>query len=236
MDDVSKEGRTILFVSHNLLAVENLCNRAIFLNKGKMLDEGSPSQVISSYIQPFFSTTRERIWSKVSNAPGNEDVRLHKVSVRPLGSKLSDIITISTPFILEFEYWNFDTSTHLSVCLCLYNEQDILVFDICSPNDRDGTQYPLPTGLLRSTCCIPGNFLNNGLYRVSVKITHNHSVIIDQPEALTFSIADSDEQRDGWYGKWPGVLRPILDWEINIPIKANPDFESGSFSKGNDVV
>jgi lipopolysaccharide transport system ATP-binding protein len=71
-------------------------------------------------------------------------------------------------------------------------------------------------GLLRSTCHIPGDFLNSGLHRVALIVLCNHAPVIEEPEALVFSIQDTVDERDGWYGEWPGAIRPMLPWETNV--------------------
>jgi lipopolysaccharide transport system ATP-binding protein len=136
----------------------------------------------------------------------------------------SESITVHTPFLVEFEYWNPDPTSYLSVSFCLYNEHDILLFDICPPFEPDWRQRPSPTGLVRSVCHIPGDLLNNGVHRVSISVLRNQVSIIKVPDALIFNIQDSVStinERDGWYGKWQGAIRPILKWETNLSVLEN---------------
>lgn len=224
MGDVAKEGRTVLFVSHNLLAIQSSCEQVIWLKEGEITRQGPPGQVISSYLQNSFaaSTKQERVWPSPAKMPESVDVRLHCVRVRPSGGTASDSITVNTSFLLEFEYYNFDPTAYLSVDICLYNEHDTLLFDICPPYEIDWRRNPCPTGLLRSVCHVPGDFLNNGRHRVALIVLRNHVPVIEEPEALAFDIRDAPDEREGWYGEWPGAIRPILKWETNIPSPLEP--------------
>jgi lipopolysaccharide transport system ATP-binding protein len=214
MDDVAHQGRTILFVSHNLLAIQSLCQRVIWLRNGMIAKEGLPGQVISAYLQNAVPTTTERVWP-ASGAPPVEGIRLHRVRLRPVNSPVSDPLTVHTPLVLEFEYWNFDPAAFVSVSFGLYNEHDILLFDICPPLDPHWRQNPSPVGLLRTGCHIPGDLLNNGFHRVALILLRNYVPVIKEPEALIFNIQDTLDERDGWYGPWPGAIRPMLKWETN---------------------
>jgi homopolymeric O-antigen transport system ATP-binding protein len=216
MGAVAKEGRTVIFVSHNLLAIETLCKRVIWLEEGNIVQEGDAGQITADYAKRSLASSSERVWTESTKVPESEQLVLQRVSVNPSGGTLSDPVRVNTPFLLNFEYWNFDSSAQISVGFCLYNEQDVLLFDICSPFDHKARHRSPPTGLLRSVCHLPGNLLNAGLYRVALNITRNNKVVVEQPEALVFAVLDSEEERSGWYGKWPGVLRPVLNWETNV--------------------
>lgn len=219
MSEVAKQGRTVLFVSHNLLAVETLCRRVIWLKDGQINEDGPASQVISSYLQHSLQTATERIWSATPTQPGSHKVQLHRAAVRPAAEANTDMITIRTPFLLEFEYWNFDPEAHLAINVCLYNEHNILVFDVGSPLDPNWQNHPSPTGLLRSLCQIPGDLLNDGLHRVALTVIRNRIAVIEEPDALVFHVNDdSADERGGWYGKWPGAIRPKLNWQTNLPV------------------
>ncbi len=72
MSDVAKEGRTILFVSHNMVAVQSLCERSILLSVGQILDDGPTSQVVLNYLSRFAAMQTELTWDDPATAPGNE--------------------------------------------------------------------------------------------------------------------------------------------------------------------
>jgi lipopolysaccharide transport system ATP-binding protein len=220
MGNLAQGGRTVLFVSHNLLAIEDLCERAIWLQQGEIAGEGAPKDVVSSYLRTSLSVLTERVWHVTPATLDGQKVGLHRVGVCPEDGSSADPITIHTPFRIEFEYWNTDPTSHLSVSFGLYNEHDVLVFDIASPFEPDWREKPAPAGLLRTCCHIPGDLINDGLYRISLIILQDQVPIISEPEALVFHVHDSPTiERGGWYGKWPGAIRPMLPWEVNQPLQ-----------------
>lgn len=217
MSEVAKGGRTILFVSHNMVAVQNLCESAIWLDKGIFLSYDFVNIVTSKYLNFALKHLTEQIWDDMSNAPGNEWVRLSKVSVQPANTSDIDQISIRTPLILEFQYWNLKKDIKLNLSLHLYNEQGITVFNTTSIDDTNWFRKPHPKGLFRSYVQIPGDFLNDGLYRVTILFVRDQSVVVYQyDDILVFDISDSPDRRSDWYGKWQGVIRPKLEWRTEF--------------------
>ncbi len=216
MDDVAREGRTVLLVSHNMLSVQGLCSRAIWLHGGKVVEEGNSAQVISHYLQTSFSTLTHKIWNETATAPGNNEVRLYQACVRPTNGSPNEPITVCQAFVIEFEFWNLKPNTYLNVNLQLYNEHGILVFETAPVHEPVWMGRPFPVGLFRYVCHVPGNLLNYGLHRAVLFIVKNDDILLHKEEdLLTFEIADSMENRAGWYGKWEGVIRPILQWRTD---------------------
>jgi lipopolysaccharide transport system ATP-binding protein len=216
MGNAAQQGRTVLFVSHNMIAVQDLCRRVIWLDGGRIVEAGDAVTVIGHYLQEASSSQTELVWDEFSAAPGDNEARLLRVAVRPSGGAPSDPITIHTPCVIEFDYWNDRSDVYLHPTFYLYNEQGIL---ICStgptfiPNWREKT---FPTGLIRTWCNIPGDLLNNGMYRVSVHLAKNDQTLYRKDDALSFDVHDTAAKRDGWYGEWKGAIRPMFDWDTEI--------------------
>jgi lipopolysaccharide transport system ATP-binding protein len=214
MGDVAKEGRTILFVSHNMVAVQSLCGRTIWLQDSQIKEEGQTEQVVSDYLQTSFSALSEQKWDDIATSPGNALVRLHRVCVRPENGLPSDPIRMDTPFVIEVEYWNLAPDARLHVTLHLYNEQQIIAFTTGSVTDTVWHGRSFPSGLFRSVCKIPGNLLNSGYYRVLLLLVQDMSTVIYQHEdMLSFDVLDMDKRPGAWFGKEPGVVLPILEWK-----------------------
>jgi lipopolysaccharide transport system ATP-binding protein len=217
MGEVAAGGRTVLFVSHNMAAVQGLCTAAMWLHEGKIMASGCPGDVISTYLQSSFSALTERVWEDLLTAPGNEKIRLRRACVRPLQGSPADPIDIRTPFVMEFEYWNLSPGVYLNLSLSLINEQGITVFATTTASDPVWHGHPFPVGLFRSTVFVPGDLLNDGNYRVLLRFVHNEKFVIYQhDDLLFFEIRDSSERRSAWYGRWPGVVRPELKWTTEL--------------------
>ncbi|RIK35057.1 MAG: ABC transporter ATP-binding protein [Chloroflexi bacterium] len=232
MSSVAQQGRTILFVSHNMAAVQSLCGRAIWLHDGKMMEEGKPAQVISRYLQTSFTDATERVWDDPATAPGNERVRLRRATVRPLQGEPGDPITVRTPFVFEFEYWNLQPGVPLHLSLHLYNEQGILIFDVAPTDEPAWEKGAFPVGLFHDRCHVPEDLLNDGMYRLDVLALNDQTVIYKQSNVLGFTVHDSSELRGNWYGKWEGAIRPMLEWETDLVESAGQELRRSLAGQG----
>jgi len=214
MGAVASEGRTVLFVSHNLAAVQSLCQRVIWLERGEVAEEGEAGRVVKDYLGKGSASATERVWHDPDTAPGNDKVRLHRTCVRPVSGSPSDPITIQTPLVMEFDYWNLEPGARLNLSLHLYNERGITVFNAAPTREPVWHGRPFPAGLFRSSCYLPGDLLNDGLHRILLLVVKDQGVVIfSLDDALVFNVLDSVERRGDWHGKWEGAVRPDLDWQ-----------------------
>jgi lipopolysaccharide transport system ATP-binding protein len=218
MGDVAKEGRTVLFVSHNMVAVQTLCQRAFWLDTGQLKAQGEVGEIVTAYLRAGLGEdgANERVWPDTASAPGNETVRLHRIAVQPEHGNPGDMITMQTPLRIEVEYWNLLPAVHLHATLHVYNDQGIIAFTTGSLGaDPDPALHVKPpTGLFRSVCHIPGNLLNSGFHRASLFLVRgNQSATYIQNEAIGFEVVDNAERGFAWYGKEPGVVQPSLQWD-----------------------
>jgi lipopolysaccharide transport system ATP-binding protein len=211
MSDVAHQGRTVLFVSHNMLAVESLCSRAICLHEGKLVLEGTPGAVISRYLQEWLPAFKEVVYDKIEAAPGNEILRLHRARVRTDSNAPDELITIRTPLRVEFEYWKLTEHTNLYLIAKIFNEHGTNVFTTAMMGGVDA-----PAGLLRSSFTIPADLMNNGTYRVNLLIFCGDIEIGYWEDLLAFEVHDTpSEMRGHYHGEWPGAIRPILQWRTD---------------------
>lgn len=210
MGRAAHEGRTVLFVSHNLLAVDSLCTRAICLHAGKLVLDGTPSHVTSRYLKQWMPTFNEVVYDDIQSAPGNDQIRLHRARVRPQEQSAGDEITITTPFVVEFEYWKLTSGTCIDFGVQIFNEHAVSVF-ATAPLEEPAA----PAGLLRSSFQVPAHLMNNGTYQVHLNVLINRSAVIAEWEDLiTFEVLDvPNEARGSYLDSWPGALRPRLEWK-----------------------
>ena len=103
MEDVGREGRTVLFVSHNMPAVTRLCPRTILLDKGRVLKDGPSHEVVSAYLSSGLGTTAAREWPEPAERPGNEIVRLASVRVVQNGETTA-AVDIRRPVAIQVEF------------------------------------------------------------------------------------------------------------------------------------
>jgi lipopolysaccharide transport system ATP-binding protein len=216
LDEVAKGGRTILFVSHNMIAVTSLCNRVIWLKNGEIVSEGFSRNVVTEYMQDCLNDAylSEMIWEEITSAPGNEKVRLHRVRVRPQGGNPSDPITRETPFLAEVEYWNLVPDEGLQINLHLHTEFGIIVLTTSSVHDSLWESRPMQIGLFRSVCHFPANLLNSGQHFFYVVVEKGKGTLVYRHETeVIFNILDLAERQGANFNKEPGVVQPLLKWE-----------------------
>lgn len=214
MHDIAlSRGCTIIYVSHNMTSVLQLCNRAILLKQGQVEDIGTPRQVINTYSKSLGKQNFYQFWESYADAPGNEIIRVKKVALEPELSNAEDIIDIRTPLHIHFEFINFSSGISLNVGIHLFTRLGECIFDILSPSRI------LPEGKYESRCTIPGNFLNDGEYYISIIFVKNtNELIYYLEECLTFEVADYRGDIK-WKGKWMGAVRP--NFPIQITQKIN---------------
>ncbi|MEO6457356.1 MAG: hypothetical protein ABIO92_03640, partial [Chloroflexia bacterium] len=217
MGEVSGEGRTVLFVSHNMTAMRSLCNRVTWIDKGRIIEEGESSRIISRYLQTSISTLSDVIWDDPATAPGNDKVRLHRARIQPMDGSPVDSITVRKPFIMEFEFWNLVPDAYLNLSLHLLNDEGVTLFNSGPLDEVVWHGRPFPVGLFRSFCCIPGDLLNDGTHRVQLLVVRDQSVVIfSHDDILVFEVHEEAESRTFWFGKWAGAVRPRLEWHTEL--------------------
>ena len=212
MSNVATQGRTVLFVSHNMVAVQSLCQRAIWLDHGQVAKEGQASAVVADYLTSGTASQLEEVWDDVETAPGNEIARLHRVRVRWEDSS-SDALTKKTPFAIEIEYWNLLPGARLHLALHLYTEQDIIAFTTGNGYDVAGSDAYTAAGLFRCVCEVPADLLNTGRHRFVIFVVRDGTSVIYRHESnVSFEILDLQAREVSSYGREPGVVQPILRW------------------------
>jgi lipopolysaccharide transport system ATP-binding protein len=209
MKDVSNQkGRTILFVSHNLQAINNLCSRAIWLQKGGISAIGDTQTVVNKYLGAFQKKLWKRDWSMAEDAPGNEWVKLLSVELIPHLPHPTASIDIRTPLTVRFRFYNFNNHINLSTNLVLFSLTGDCIFDVPSASVN------FDKGIVEGQCTIPGNFLNDGSYYISFFFLKDASrAIFEYEECLHFDVEDYRENIH-WYDKWVGAVRPHFPFTL----------------------
>lgn len=208
MRDVSESGRTLLFVSHNLTAIQALCNKSFYFEKGQLIDQGETTHIVTNYLSKVSHKRMERHWDDIDQAPGNDQVRIK--SFRLLAEYQDNLVHIDvrTPMNFQFEFWNMEEGANLNLSMHLYTFTGECIFNVGTESQQFGK------GLVIGVCEIPGHFLNDGSYVVSMMIVKDTSTVVyNMEEALIFDIEDYRENVT-WYGKWPGYIRPKLNFSI----------------------
>lgn len=208
MKDVSRSGRTILFVSHNMTAIASLCSRVLWLEGGRIKMDGPADSVVQAYLRTYGSHGEQRTWP-AGEEPGDSLVRLRSMAVvrddhsRPIG--LHDTVRIS----IRFQNIGIHDDD-LNISLHVYNGEDILAF---TTSWQDGTRETrtIPPGQNTVWCEVPGDLLNAGGYRVVVNFFRSARLLFTVEDTIAFEVHEV-EREGAWYGRRKGVFRPLLQW------------------------
>jgi lipopolysaccharide transport system ATP-binding protein len=217
MESVGSQGRTVLFVSHNMQAVARLCSRALLLEGGRVVTAGPTLEVTRAYLRAGGSHgTAEREWLDPPSQPGNHIVRLRAVRVRPAGGDIGEALDIRAAIDLELDYEVLQGGQILIPAFHLYNEDGVCLFAV-NDNGSAWGRRPRPVGRYRSTVHLPGNFLAEGLLTVGAGVVtltppHVHAYEADVVAFQVFDRLEGGSARGDYTGPYPGVMRPVLPW------------------------
>ena len=219
MRDVNQRGGTILFVSHSMQAVTRLCKRAVWINKGEIRMDGPADEVVGVYLNSQLKTASSKSWETIENAPGNEIVRLLKVST--LNEKGENVSTfdIRRPVFIELKYKVLQDERVLMPSFQIFNEQGVCVFTSHDLDEKWRHQKRSP-GIYKSRAEIPANFLAEGHFFVAVSATTYDPLVehFNEKDVAAFLVTDSlegDSARGDFAGAMEGVVRPILNWKTS---------------------
>jgi lipopolysaccharide transport system ATP-binding protein len=208
MGDVASHGRTIIFVSHNMQAVQSLCKTALYLKAGQVVDYGATDKVINNYLSREVKNCTTKEWDMAS-APGNEMVKVMGAELIPQYQQSEvDVLDVNTPFDLKFDFYVEQEGLVLNLTAILYSMTGVIVFNVGTSPEK------MKKGMHTAVLKIPGRLLNDDVYSVSLYFVKDGSKVhFVMNELLTFEVVD-EPRKNAWYGKWPGVVRPSLDFSV----------------------
>jgi len=231
MQDVRKQGRTVLFVSHNMPAVAMLCSRAILLNGGQVVMDGPPGEVIGHYFSSDGSASAEREWLDPETAPGRDVARLRSVRVVDRDGRTARSVDIREDVGIEMVFDVIRPGYKLLPHYYIYNEEGSVVFASLN-HDPNWYEKTYSVGRYASTMWIPGNYLTSGTLLVTPTVITRSpdSLQFDEPQVIGFNVRDNmgpGTARGEWGGELPGAVRPLLKWttEYSSETTERKDFE-----------
>jgi lipopolysaccharide transport system ATP-binding protein len=220
MGDVSKgEGRTIMFVSHNMTSIISLCNRSILLNNGGIVMDGKTNLVIENYVKNNLNLGASKSWEGLTKKPGNQIVQLLNVTAIDKNKQPNGNFDITEPLGIEIEYEVLEEGHVLWHGINFYTEDGINIFDSHSVTSK---WYNVihPKGRYKTIAWLPGNLFNEGKIIINVAIFNHskHQLHLHEKDVIAFEIADflredNISSRGESVGRFPGSLRPLLQWE-----------------------
>jgi lipopolysaccharide transport system ATP-binding protein len=216
MSGIGKEGRTVLFVSHNMAAVTRLCNRALLIRGGRVAMDGSAEEVVHAHIAGGRSDTTSREWPDINMAPGDDSVRLRALRVVDASGAALSSVRRSQAIGLQLSYDVLEPHAVLSPFFTLVSDAGVELFSTSDP-DPGSIKVPRQIGRYVSTAWIPANFLSDGCHYVGIamrSMQKQYRPFVER-DSISFTVVDDSEHVLGaswWEGRLSGVIRPELNW------------------------
>lgn len=212
MGDVTKEGRTVLFVSHNMAAISSLCEKVFLLKDGLLATAGHTAQVIHEYLQTGSLKDGKLLWTE---GIGDDSIRLYAVRILNHLNKVCTRFGTNEEIFIEFDHARNESSDSVRMGFQLLAEDGVTLLT-SEDGDCDTIKYQ-KNNRYRTRVSIPANFLNNGTYYVTVGAhIPLQKIIFLEKECLSFVV----EKTGGVGGHVDdgrrGLIRPLLKWENEI--------------------
>jgi lipopolysaccharide transport system ATP-binding protein len=207
MGEVSREGRTILFVSHNMAAVKALCHKAVLIRDGAVAASGMVADVADHYLLGTALSASAREWDPASS-PGNESIRI--LHIRILPPEGSAEITIDTGVRIDIGFENLRENINLGCTVYVTNREGVLIFESghLISADRDSR-----CGFYQVIGRIPGHLLNAGRYSLDIVFGKDQRYVLLRIDGVvSFEVENTATGRGSNMSVAPGVIRPLLSW------------------------
>lgn len=211
MNEVAKDGRTVLFVSHNMGAVHNLCSRCVLLKNGQVSMDGPTEQVIQKYLLEN-NESRDVL---IKNGDSSKPINLRKAWLETLSGHRSSEIRYDEGFRVIIEY---EVNSPISEC-CIWTGirtvEDVIAFDTAD-TDMDVSLFDVrKPGYYRSVIAYPPKWLNAGnYYCVAGIVRYNPETTYDRAEICSFTVLDIGTPEKTRTGQSrPGILQPYMSWK-----------------------
>ena len=217
MSDVAKQGRTVLFVSHNMSAILRLTEEAILLDKGHLVMRAPTQETVDYYMSTGYAQTGQRIWEADEIPETARPFRPVALRLCDQKGKVVDTVRSTEPITITIEYQMQAPITGLRVGLYLMTTRGEYVFTSFDTDQPDMYERfsVRPEGHFTSSCTVPANFLNEGRYVLGINASSFRVKRYFQDEqALTFTVDVAGAPGMQWPENRLGPVRPALDWRI----------------------
>ncbi|MBP7450777.1 MAG: ATP-binding cassette domain-containing protein [Flavobacteriales bacterium] len=211
----SKEGRTVLFVSHNMAAMKSLCHRAIVLEKGRVVYTGETAGAVNYYMKGDAEVDNYR---RFGDAYDLRDFKLIGIHLNPVGGSYEDPLDEYSEIELHVHIEMKDDAARLKISLLLSNEEGIDLFVFTN----GASEAPLREGYNHLICTLPKGFLNVGGYSLSFYLVQDNARSLHQErDVIKFHVQEGQRDLGRWMGKELGFIKPRFEWKYGkqtIPV------------------
>ncbi len=217
MSDVANEGRTVLFVSHNMSAVLRLTEESLVIEKGRLALRAATPQAVDFYLSRGYAREGQRYWDEDEVPASSKPFRPLAVRLVNSQGKVVETVRSVDPISIEVEYQLEAQVSGLRVGIYLMSTRGEYIFTTFDTDDPCVFErYPArQPGKYISRCTIPANLLNEGRFVVGVNASsYRIRRYFQDEQALTFTVDAAGAPGMQWPEQRLGAVRPSLDWTI----------------------
>jgi len=213
MKDVSRtDGRTVLFVSHNMESILRLCERCILLENAKLTIDDYSDRVINYYLEKNFGTLSQKSWDTLKD---NNEVQPLAIHVHNDIFETKDNFLLSEVIGITFDYEILTDVLNVKPGIKFTNQYNINIFD--SHENTETNELQKSKGRYSSTVWIPPNFFNEGIILISAALLQPDpfKVFFLEQDSIAFNVFDKGKSitRGEYVGSFPGIIRPSFNWQ-----------------------
>ena len=210
MEEVGREGRTVLFVSHNMGAINRLCSTCLMLDRGRLVSHGATEKVIRDYM--FANTQNSSSFELPHNS--RKDMQLRKVVLNPDREERAAEVRYDEPLVIRVEYEVNAPVANCSVWMALQTMDGVMAFCTSDYDMNPELLLDRSPGYYKTDISLPEKWLNVGEFNIIVGVVKNHPVIVyDREETVTFSVLEVGTPGSILKeGVRRGVFQPFLKW------------------------
>jgi len=213
MSDVTRRGNTVLFVSHNMGAISRLCQHAIWLDQGKLVDMGATAAIVPRYLLENSSASGQIVWSEGTAHAGVTELKLHGATVRNAAGEITANLDVQLPFTVTIDYRIHERLRQGRVGFMLNMPDGTTLFEAYD-SDKPENQGQRDTGAYSVRCEIPGNLLLPGSYTLSlVAGSPGYKPFAYEEHVLSITLEDTGAVGSEMHVDRVGVFRPKLRWD-----------------------
>lgn len=216
MSDVANEGRTVLFVSHNMPAISRLCSRAMRFEKGSIVEMGEANDVIANYLAITNKSVGLRDWN-FHSSPGTDQLKLLAVRLLNKQGDPVSVVRLDEELTLQIEYFINEPGLQFR-CYASFASGNICAFSTLDPELSVASKI----GRRISEVTIYPHLLNEGEYIVGVSIFSSFGLAdpyVKIKDVFSFQVVDSSAEgssRGDFAQNIPGLVRPKLPWKTML--------------------
>lgn len=217
MQDISHgEGRTVLFVSHNMTSIKSLCKHGVILQNGMLIDQGEIDPIVSHYLRGDNELDNHKVWNEPYQ--GKSGFQLLEIGVRPKGGDYADVMRVTDELELVIRYRLQQPLEKFWITLHLKNEQGERLFSTTGANRCYDKHHE--AGEYEQICHLPKDFFNWGTFTIDFMAFNqpsNIECLMSESDFISFTLANRPVEIGGWMGREPGDITPKFEYtEVKV--------------------